>query len=107
MTDIEVMFHQVKVPPEEPNSTTRRAHDGSTPIWWSFISESPSCANFALKKTAEDNKARFDSETVRTVKRNFYVDERLKSVTSGDGAFSLVGNLTELCAKMVFVSRNG
>lgn len=60
---------------------------------------SPSCANFALKRTAEDNKASFGSETVRTVKRNFYVDDCLKSVISEDGAIYLVDNLTELLRK--------
>ena len=57
---------------------------------------SPSCANFALKKTAEDNKTSFDPEIVHTVKRNFYVDDCLKSVTSDKSAIFLVNNLTEL-----------
>lgn len=49
-----------------------------------------------MKKTAEDNKTSFDPETVRTVKRNFYVDDCLKSVTSDESAIFLVDNLTEL-----------
>ena len=36
---------------------------------------SPSCSSFALKRTAEDNKDEFSENVVRTVKRNFYVNE--------------------------------
>ena len=36
---------------------------------------SPSCANFCLKKTATLNQEDFDTETVRTVDKNMYVDE--------------------------------
>lgn len=52
---------------------------------------SPSCANFALKKTAKDNKTCFDPETVCTVNRNIYVDDCLKSVVSDKVlSFSLI-----------------
>jgi hypothetical protein len=40
---------------------------------------SPSCANFSLRKTAEDNRKDFDLEVIETVNRNFYVDDCLKS----------------------------
>ena len=57
---------------------------------------SPSCANFALRKTAEDNKALFDPQIIHTVKRNFYVDDCLKSVNSDHDAINLFKDLTEL-----------
>ena len=60
---------------------------------------SPSSANFALKKTAEDNKADFDPETVETVKRNFYADDCLKSVGSDKNAIQLAGQLRELLSR--------
>ena len=41
---------------------------------------SPSCANFALKKTATDNAIEFDPQTIETIQANFYVDDCLKSV---------------------------
>ena len=41
---------------------------------------SHSCANFALKKTAADNRADFSSKAVRTVEQNFYVDDCFRSV---------------------------
>ena len=60
---------------------------------------SPSCANFALKKTTEDNKADFGHETVETVKRNFYVDDCLKSVASDNAIIRLTGQLRELLSR--------
>ena len=63
---------------------------------------SPSCANFALKKTAEDDKATFDAITVETVKRNFYLDHCLKSVATNPGAVRLVGELREMLSEVRF-----
>ena len=63
---------------------------------------SPSCANFALKKTTEHNNASFDRETVRTVEHNFYVDDCLKSVASEESPIFLVKDLTELLSKSGF-----
>ena len=60
---------------------------------------SPSCANFALRKTADDNKANFEPEIMNTVKRNFYVDDCLKSVKSEQVAIHLVKDLTGLLKK--------
>ena len=60
---------------------------------------SPSCASFALKKCAKDNAEAFDSETISTVNRNFYVDDCLKSVASLDKAVKLVGELRELLSR--------
>ena len=50
---------------------------------------SPSCANFALRRVAEDHKTEFDVETIRTVKRNFYVDDCVKSVGSNEKAIRM------------------
>lgn len=35
---------------------------------------SPSCSNYALKKTAADNAKKFENEASRIIKRNFCVD---------------------------------
>ena len=111
MSDVEAMFHQVRVRPSDC--------DALRFLWWPDGdlesqpeeyqmrvhlfggASSPSCANFALKRTAEDNKADFDPETVETVKRNFYVDDCLKSVGSDDNAIRLARQLRE------FLSRAG
>ncbi|XP_074608719.1 uncharacterized protein LOC141863139 [Acropora palmata] len=84
MVDIESMFHQVRVP--EHDSSFMRF------LWWNDgnlakeVQEyqmlvhlfgaisSPASANFALRRTATDNK-HFPGEVINTVKKNFYVDE--------------------------------
>ena len=64
---------------------------------------SPSCENFALRKTADDNKAHFPSEVTNTVKNNFYVDDCLKSLPSEQEAVQMVRDLTALCKKGGFM----
>ena len=106
MSDVEAMFHQVRVKPGDCSALRF--------LWWpngDLDSEpeehmmtvhlfggvsSPSCANFALRKIAEDNKALFDPQIIRAVQRNFYVDDCLKSVNSDHDAINLVKDLTEL-----------
>ena len=68
---------------------------------------SPSCANFALRKTAKDNEADVDSSVIETVNRNFYVDDCLKSVSNEDEAVNLASRLRELLARGGFKQQNG
>lgn len=60
---------------------------------------SPSCANYALRRTADDNAQYFPREVINTVKCNFYVDDCLKSVASEEEAVQLVKDVTVLCQK--------
>ncbi|XP_071954122.1 uncharacterized protein [Antedon mediterranea] len=64
-------------------------------LFWAV--SSPSCANFALRLTAQMNKNLFDPIVADTVLGNFYVDDCLKSVSSSDQAVSLIQQLTTLC----------
>lgn len=109
MGDIQSMFYQVKVAEEDKNFLRF--------LWWpeGNVSQepveyrmavhlfgavsSPSCASYALRKTAEDNRAHFSSEVVQTVRRNFYVDDCLKSLPSEEEAVAMVQALTEICQK--------
>ena len=54
---------------------------------------SPSCSAFALKRTADNNKLKFDSDVINTVKHNLYVDDLLKSVKSCEEAIRMYGKL--------------
>lgn len=49
---------------------------------------SPSCASFALRRTAEDN-LHIRSQVTDTIKQNFYVDDCLKSVPIVEEAVDL------------------
>ena len=57
---------------------------------------SPSCASYALRKTADDNRCDFDIQIIDTLKRNFYVDDCLKSVSTVGEALNLVEELPKL-----------
>ncbi|XP_028411636.1 uncharacterized protein LOC114534738 [Dendronephthya gigantea] len=109
MSDVEAMFYQVRVPSEDRKALKF--------LWWPDgdldqpVQEyemnvhlfggasSPSCANFALRRTAQDNKAEFDPETTETVERNFYVDDCLKSIPTDPEAVRLANQLRELLAR--------
>ena len=108
-SDVEAMFHQVQVSPEDTNSLRF--------LWWSDAdfsqalqeytmqvhlfgaTSSPSCACFALQRTAEDHKDEFDEETVKTVDKNFYIDDCLKSKSNVEKAKRLATQLREIPAK--------
>ena len=90
MADVQQMFYQVLVPVEDCNFLRY--------LWWPGgdferapqefrmrvhvfgCVSSPSCASFALGRTATDNQDHSDEETVQTVRENVYVDDCLKSV---------------------------
>ena len=108
MGDIEGMFHQVRMPRDDvdflrflwwPNGDTSRplAEYRMTVHLFGAVS-SPSCANFALKQTAEDNEGKCDAEILNTIRRNFYVDDCLKSVPTESQAIHLVKELKAICA---------
>ena len=50
---------------------------------------SPSCKNFCLKNTASICQAEFDPITVQSVKKDKYVDDLMKSVSSPEIAIRL------------------
>ena len=90
MADIESMFHQVRVPvPEssflrflcwEDGNMARELQQYHMVVHLVGAILLQACANLALRKTAEDNHHSFPPKVVNTVKRNFYVDDCLKSL---------------------------
>nr|XP_054607751.1 uncharacterized protein LOC129167238 [Nothobranchius furzeri] len=109
MTDVQAMFHQVKV--------SEKHLDFLRFLWWPLgdtsvspmeyrmtvhlfgAVSSPSCANYALRQTATDNIECYHKEVTDTVYNNFYVDDCLKSVAMEETAVKLAEDLTELCSK--------
>ncbi len=60
---------------------------------------SPACANFALKRTAQDNEEELGSDPANFLRRDFYVDDGLKSVSTHTEAVSLVHGVKEMCKR--------
>ena len=105
-SDIENMFHQVRVTPQDA--------DALRFLWWKDgdltkdpleyqmlvhlfgATSSPSVCCYILRKTAEDNAHLYTPETVKTVLHNFYMDDCLKSVESVDEAVKLQMELRSL-----------
>ena len=72
---------------------THRSPDARSFVRFNFI---PSIANFCLCQVADDFGEAFDAETAETVRRNFYVDDLLRSVATEDAAVRLVSQLCSL-----------
>lgn len=109
MADVEAMYHLVRVPIEDSNLLRF--------LWWPDgelsqpleeyrmrvqlfgATSSPSCANFALRKCAEDNRDSFSVQVVETIMHSFYVDDCLASVASESQAVALYHDLRAICAR--------
>ena len=112
MCDIQGMFHQVKVDVKHRNLLRF--------LWWDNpelkgdpvefrltvhlfgATSSPGCANFALKTTADQYEETSASAAADFIRRNFYVDDRLKSVPSVEQAKELIKNTSPCVRKVAF-----
>ena len=109
MTDIQSMFHQVRVTPRdrdllrflwwrdgdldcEPSVCRMKVHLFGG-VW------SPSCCNFVLRRAAEDHRGQYDQDVVDTILNSFYVDDCLKSVDDVERAVCIVQQMCQLLAK--------
>ena len=90
--DIEAMYHQVKVLENQicflrflwwkdsDSSKVIVDHEMTAHVFDGI--SSPSCSNYALKKTAADNIKKYGEDVSSLLRRNFYVDDMLKSFPS-------------------------
>lgn len=112
MGDIKGMFHQVKIPKQDvdflrflwwPDGDINQplAEYRRTVHLFGAVS-SLSCANFALKQTADDNEGKCSTEVLNTIQHNFYVDDYLKSVPNEHRAIHLVKELKTVCTTGAF-----
>ena len=104
--DIEQMFHQFVV--EEDHRNYFRF------LWWTDgdlakpapyrmrvhlfgAASSPGCANFGLKQVASDNEAKYGAEVADLLRKHFYVDDGLKSVSSVESAVDMITKSQAMC----------
>ncbi|XP_068237008.1 uncharacterized protein [Palaemon carinicauda] len=101
--DIEAMFFQIKIPPENqdyvrflwwPNGDINRPLEEFRIAVHIFGAiSSPSIANTALKATSNKADEKYDSTVGNTIRHTFYVDDCLKSCADVPTAVKLVKNL--------------
>ena len=106
VADIKEMFHQVKVPSQDSDSlrfmwSENQSYIGPPEIYEMTVhifeaADSPSIANYALQRTASDNREYFTEAAIKTVERDFYVDDLLKSVDTVAEAVKLSGELRNI-----------
>ena len=58
--------------------------------------DSPTCCNYALKRTVRDNWSEFDAITLESALKSFYVDDLLKSVQDEETAILVAKQLISL-----------
>ena len=102
--DVEAMFHQVRVPENErrylrflwsQNTNERpKVYQMTSHIFGA--KDSPCCASYALRRTAVDNKDKYSAEAVKSINRDFYMDDLLKSLQSAEMAMSLIDEIPKL-----------
>ena len=107
--DIEGMFHQVLVNPEhrdllcflwwEKNDLSKDPVDHRMTVHLFGAMSLPSCANFALKQTANDFKGEYGEQAANFMRNDFYVDDGLKSVATAASAVELVRNVRSCATK--------
>ena len=108
MGNIEAMFHQVLVPKKDrsllkflcwrDHDISGKAADFEMGVHVFGSASSLSCCNYVLKWTACDNETKYIPDVANTLKKNFYVDDLLKSLKDIEAAARLVHDVINMCA---------
>ena len=109
LTDIQSMFHQFIVAEEyrdllrflwwKDNNPKNAVVEYRMKVHLFGAVSSPGCANFGLKRAAAEGRAEFGDAAAQFIKRDFYVDDGVKSVPTVDEAVSMIKNSQGICAK--------
>ena len=107
--DIESMFYQVHVRDEhrdflrflwwEDGNTAKDPVEYNLTVHLFGATSSPGCANFDLKRTAEDHESELGADAANFLRREFYVDDGLKSCPTVEEANRLIASVKEMCLR--------
>ena len=105
--DVEAMFYQVSVPREDrdflrflwwPNGDLEmRPKTFRMTVHLFGACSSPSCASYALQRTAKDHGMCFEDDIAQTIAKNFYVDDCLRSGHDHEKVTRLAHEVKRLC----------
>ena len=108
MVDIEAVLYQVRVPEEhrrlliflwwKDNNTSNDIVDYEMNTHVFGGTSSPSCSNYALRRTATYNKDKSGKDAAATSEKDFYVDDLLKPVNTVKDVASIIHNVNAVCA---------
>ena len=109
MADIQAMFHQFYVSENdrdylrflwwENGDIYRPLRDYRMKVHLFGASSSPGCANFGLKRAADDGEEEFGTPAAEFVRNDFYVDDGLISLPSEEKMLCLIESSRAICAK--------
>ena len=109
LTDIKEMFHQFLVPEEYLDLLRflwcRDGNSNNEVVeYWMKVhlfgaSSSPGCANFGLRRAADDGEDEFGTDAAEFIRKEFYVDDGVKSVPTVKDAVKLIKASQAICAK--------
>ena len=107
--DIEQMFHNFYVNPEhrdflrflwfENNDLSGPIVEYKMDVHLFGAASSPGVANFCLHQTAESNRATYGNPAADFLRKDFYVDDGLKSLPTVSQALKLIKDCQEMCAQ--------
>ena len=109
MADVRSMFYQVRVPEADRDllrflwwpggDVSAELKDFRMKVHIFGAASSPSCSNFALRRTAEDSQSLFSTEVTDTARSNFYVDDCLRSAPTVEEARTIATEVQAVCAR--------
>lgn len=83
------------------SNKTPTTHDIATMFYQVRVlfgaASSPSCANYALRKSASVGEKMYGKEATNTLRRNFYIDNLLKSTIETEETIELITNIRSMC----------
>ena len=104
------MFHQVRVSEEQrdflrffwwPDTMDSEEYQMNVHLFGAV--SSPSCSYFALRRAADDAEKQVGQETLDVLRRNFYVDDCLRSDESEKVTIQRIPGVRSACAHGVFL----